>query len=235
MGNAVLMKGTTYGFQITMEEGADFSEICDEIVEKFRASAKFFGNAKMALSFEGKQLSMDETRELLDLISQNSNCEIACIIEHNSETEELHRLALETHYEEAYEEMAASDLSTGQFYKGNLRSGQSLDLETSIIIIGDVNQGASVTSKGNIIVLGSLFGTVHAGAGGNGNAFVVALEMDPVQIRIDETIARAPDKTGKKLWKREKENTEPKIAFRNGDGIFIEPLSSKAVLNDIQI
>ena len=98
-----------------------------------------------------------------------------------------------------------------------------------------MNQGATVTSKGNIIVLGSLFGSVYAGAGGNENAFVMALDLDPVQIRIADTIARAPDKVGKMLWKREKEQTkEPKIAFRSGDNIFIEPVS-RTVLNDIKL
>ena len=127
------------------------------------------------------------------------------------------------------------DRSNGQFYKGNLRSGQVLETETSIIIVGDVNQGATVTSKGNIIVLGSLFGNVYAGAGGNENAFVLALELDPVQIRIADTIARAPDKVGKALWKREKEKTkEPKIAFRSEGNIFIEPVS-RTVLNDIKL
>ena len=92
-----------------------------------------------------------------------------------------------------------------------------------------------IASKGNIIVLGALLGSVYAGAGGNENAFVMALELDPVQIRIADTIARAPDKVGKALWKREKEQAkEPKIAFRSGDNIFIEPVS-RTVLNDIKL
>ncbi|MDD5899448.1 MAG: septum site-determining protein MinC [Lachnospiraceae bacterium] len=228
MSNAVVIKGTTYGFSVYIDEQADFATIAEELKEKFKESAKFFGNAKMALSFEGRSLSDEEQRELLDVIAENSDVHIVCIIEKNSETEELHRRSLE-------ERLAALDSSNGQFYKGNLRSGQVLETETSIIIIGDVNQGATVTSKGNIIVLGSLLGNVYAGAGGNTNAFVLALELDPVQIRIADTIARAPDKVGKMLWKREKEKTkEPKIAFRSGDNIYIEPVS-RTVLNDIKL
>ena len=67
-------------------------------------------------------------------------------------------------------------------------------METSIIIIGDVKAGAKVVSKGNVIILGSLKGNVYAGSSGNTNAFVVALDMDPVQIRIADTIARSSDK-----------------------------------------
>ncbi len=228
MSNAVVIKGTTYGFSVYIDEQAEFSAICEELAEKFKESSKFFGAAKMALSFHGKQLTEKEERTLLDIIAESSDVHIVCVIEHNTETEELHRRSLE-------EKLQALDETTGQFYKGNLRSGQVLETETSIIIIGDVNQGATVTSKGNIIVLGSLFGTVYAGAGGNGDAFVLALELDPVQIRIADTIARAPDKVGKALWKREKEKIkEPKIAFRSGENIFIEPVS-RTVLNDIKL
>lgn len=228
MSSAVMIKGTTYGFSISIEEQADFSAVCDELAEKFKESAKFFGAAKMAVSFSGKQLTEKEERRLLDIIAENSEVHIVCVIEHNTETEEMHRRSLE-------DRLQALDETTGQFYKGNLRSGQVLETETSIIIIGDVNQGATVTSKGNIIVLGSLLGNVYAGAGGNSDAFVLALELDPVQIRIADTIARAPDKVGKMPWKREKEKVkEPKIAFRSGENIFIEPVS-RTVLNDIKL
>lgn len=233
MNNAVVIKGTTYGFSVYMDEQADFATISELVKEKFKESAKFFGNAKMAISFEGKQLTDEEQRTLLDIIAANSEVNIVCVIEKNGETEELHRHALEERVQEQH--LMELDSSNGQFYKGNLRSGQVLETETSIIIVGDVNQGATVTSKGNIIVLGSLLGNVYAGAGGNENAFVLALELDPVQIRIADTIARAPDKVGKALWKREKEKVkEPKIAFRSEGNIFIEPVS-RTVLNDIKL
>lgn len=233
MNNAVVIKGTTYGFSVYMDEQADFATISELVKEKFKESAKFFGNAKMAISFEGKQLTDEEQRTLLDIIAANSEVNIVCVIEKNGETEELHKRSVEERMQE--QRLMELDRSNGQFYKGNLRSGQVLETETSIIIVGDVNQGATVTSKGNIIVLGSLFGNVYAGAGGNENAFVLALELDPVQIRIADTIARAPDKVGKALWKREKEKTkEPKIAFRSEGNIFIEPVS-RTVLNDIKL
>jgi len=233
MSNAVVIKGTTYGFSVYVDEQADFATVCEQVKEKFKESAKFFGAAKMAISFEGKHLTDEEQRVLLDLISENSDVQIVCVIEKNGETEELHRRSLEERMQEQH--LQELDSSNGQFYKGNLRSGQVLETETSIIIVGDVNQGATVTSKGNIIVLGALLGNVYAGAGGNENAFVLALELDPVQIRIADTIARAPDKVGKALWKREKEKTkEPKIAFRSEGNIFIEPVS-RTVLNDIKL
>ena len=104
-------------------------------------------------------------------------------------------------------------------------------METSIIILGDVNAGAKVVSKGNVIILGSLKGNVFAGSAGNVDAFVIALDMKPVQIRIADTIARSPDE--KKIG-RSKKTRETKIAFWENGNIYIEPLD-KDVMNDIRL
>lgn len=114
------------------------------------------------------------------------------------------------------------------FYKGTLRSGQSLESDGSIVILGDVNPGASVVSSGNIIVIGRLKGMVHAGATGNINAFVLALSMNPMQIRIADAIARSADKPKRKM------DDEAKIAFVDNGNIYIEPVK-KSVLNDIHL
>ena len=58
------------------------------------------------------------------------------------------------------------------------------------MVLGDVNPGGKVVAKGSVIVLGSLKGNIFAGVDGNENAFVVALEMNPMQIKIADVIAR---------------------------------------------
>jgi len=103
-----------------------------------------------------------------------------------------------------------------------------LEFDNSVVIIGDVNPGASVSSKGNIVVLGALRGTVFAGSAGNEKAFVMALDMSPVQIRIADTIARSPDDQEKSTAK------EPKIAFLELDNIYIEPITRK-ILSEREI
>ncbi|NJO83480.1 MAG: septum site-determining protein MinC, partial [Blastochloris sp.] len=45
---------------------------------------------------------------------------------------------------------------------------------------------------GNVIVWGRLRGTVHAGALGDRNAVICALELAPTQLRIADLIARSP-------------------------------------------
>lgn len=221
MNNSVIIKGNKYGIVVVLNPEENFDELKKLIAEKFRESSKFFENAKMAISFEGRKLSNEEQKVILDIIEENSDMQIVCVIENDTETEETFRKTLE-------QRLMELSNNTGQFYKGILRSGASLEFETSVIIIGDVNHGARVVSKGNIIVLGSLKGTAFAGATGNTNAFVVALDMNPTQIRIADTIARSPDKPVKDEVK------EAKIAFLEEGNIYIEPLN-KSVLNDISL
>lgn len=221
MNNSVIIKGNKYGIIVVLSPDEPFDELKLLIAEKFRESSKFFENAKMAISFEGRKLTNEEQREILDIIADNADMHIVCVMDNDDEIQEKFQKTLE-------QRLLELSSNTGQFYKGILRSGASLEFETSVIIIGDVNHGARVVSKGNIIVLGSLKGTAFAGATGNTNSFVVALDMNPTQIRIADSIARAPDKPVKNEVK------EAKIAFLEEGNIYIEPLN-KNVLQDISL
>ncbi len=221
MNNSVIIKGNKYGIIVVLSPDVPFDELKQQVAEKFKESSKFFENAKMAISFEGRKLTTENQKEILDIIYQNSDMHIVCVMENDPQTEELFKKTLE-------QRLLELSNNTGQFYKGILRSGASLEFETSVVIIGDVNHGASIVSKGNIVVLGALKGNAFAGATGNTNAFVVALDMNPTQIRIADTIARSPDKPVRDELK------EPKIAFLEEGNIYIEPLN-KNILHDIRL
>lgn len=261
MENNVTIKGTTFGFTISLAPEAAFDEIARELADKFKASAKFFGNASMAVAFEGRKLSSEEEQYLIRQMEGNSDVRIVCILEHNSETEEFYRKNLvdmgmfaksekrapevakpqRNNYEKeavSAEPEGYSESQFGMFYKGSLRSGQSLSSPSGLIILGDVNEGATVTAGGNIIVIGSVYGTVYAGANNNPNAFIIGFDMKPVQIRIDNMIGCAPDeeKSNRMPWKRKDKDKdkefEPKIAHLTENGVYIEPIN-KSVLNNI--
>lgn len=224
MKDTVVMKGTKSGIILVLKPEADYEELKAQVAEKFKAASNFLGQAEKALAFQGKELTDEQKMELVSIIQANCKLSIVCLIENDETQEKLFKQALEKNRVMA----PPQDASTGQFFKGNLRSGQVLDVETSIIIIGDVKAGAKVVSRGNVIILGSLKGNVYAGSSGNENAFVVALDMDPMQIRIADTIARSPDKRVKSRKK------ETKIAFLEEGNIYIEPLD-RDVISDIKL
>lgn len=90
------------------------------------------------------------------------------------------------------------------YLKQTLRSGQTVSHKGDLVIIGDVNPGAEIMAEGDITVWGSLRGIAHAGIGGNTEAEIRALNLQPIQIRIAHAIARAPDR--------------PRITYASGTG-----------------
>ena len=86
------------------------------------------------------------------------------------------------------------------------------------MIIGDVNPGSYVTASGNIIVMGTLSGIVHAGAGGDDGAFVIALKLKPQQLRIARWITRSPDESDAPEY--------PEKAYVRNNQILIEQIRS---------
>ena len=149
----------------------------------------------MALTFEGRSLTPEEINAIVNTICDNSEINISCVIDTDKARETFFRQALE---EKAEEEERQKPDEGGQFYKGTLRSGQILEAEGNIILLGDVNPGARVVAGGNIIVLGALRGTAIAGLGSRKHAIVVALEMDPIQIRIGDVAVRQTKKGTRK-------------------------------------
>lgn len=225
--NSVVIKGNRNGITVVLDENMEYAQLKLQIAEKFEASSKFFGNANMALAFEGRKLSPAQQLEVMDIIMSSSDLNVVCIVDDDSTQDEKFQKAIEASKKE---EPPASD--SGQFYKGTLRSGQVLEAEGSIIVLGDVNPGGRIIAAGNVIVLGSLRGNVVAGVNGNENCFVVALEMNPMQIKIGEVIARCSDSAPKK--KSKVKGVEPKIAYVEEGNIYIEDLEQE-VLEDIRI
>jgi len=75
------------------------------------------------------------------------------------------------------------------YHRGTLRGGQAMHNLGNLVVIGDVNPGAELVASGDIVVFGALRGVAHAGAQGDRSARVIALELEPTQLRIATVIA----------------------------------------------
>lgn len=214
---AVMLKGNKAGIRIVLDDKLSFEELLAEVVKKFQSNAEFLGNNQVAIAFDGRELSEQEEAILLHAIQENSKLQIVCVIDEDAEREALFEKSLQ-------ERLMSLNSHSGQFFKGNLRSGQVMEFETSIVILGDVNVGAQVVSTGNVIVLGNLYGTVYAGASGKEDAFIVATRMNPIQIRISDVIARAADEKGKV-------SKIPQIAYLRDGAIYMDDLSRTSLAN----
>ena len=100
-------------------------------------------------------------------------------------------------------------------HSGTVRSGDRISSNGNLCIIGDVNPGAIVSAKKNIYVWGKLLGIAFAGKGGDKNASISALYINPLQLRIANLIAIGP--------KDKPKNHYPEIALVEKQTINIKP------------
>ncbi len=221
MNTSVVIKGSKNGLIVVLDPQVEFNALKEDFAKKFADSAGFLGSCKTAVRFEGRKLTQEEEIALVNLISENSSLEVVCILDEDP-------LRNQGFVQAVNKSLMDQSGTTAVFHKGNLRSGQVLETETSVVYLGDINPGATITSNGNIVILGALKGNAFAGASGNRDAFVFALDMAPMQIRIADMIARSPDGPDRSQQK------ESKIAFLEDDNIYIESVT-KSVLNDIRV
>ena len=100
-------------------------------------------------------------------------------------------------------------------YNGTVRSGDRISSNGNLCIVGDVNPGAIISANKNIYVWGKLLGIAFAGRGGNNNAFISSLYLNPLQLRIADVIAIGP--------KDKPKNSYPEIAVIDNQTIIIKP------------
>ncbi|WP_051227068.1 septum site-determining protein MinC [Butyrivibrio sp. MC2013] len=224
MAQPVSIKGTKNGIILVLDKDIPYEELRRDIASKFAEAASFLGKNKMGLMVRGRRLNDAEQEDLLEIIKGNSDLDIVCILDedhpldnafvkavrstpHHVETvqpqalrpteltpEEKNKLLSEAYtdaYEAAFQQLGDAN---ARIHVGNLRSGQEIVSEHSLVIFGDVNPGGSVISAGSIFVFGALHGTAFAGATGDANAFVMAMDFNPLQVRISDAIAVSDDK-----------------------------------------
>lgn len=212
MSELVTIKSSPSGIELRLNAKLPFPDLLKAVEEKFRQSADFFKNAKMAVSFSGRTLSISEEEQLIQVITQTTNLEIICIIDHDERKELIYKRAVA-------QCLSEREKSDGQFYRGRLKRRQLLESESSIVILGDVEFGAKVVAKGNIIILGTLYGSVHAGAAGDRNAFIIALSMQPQRLVIGDIEAKR-----QLIYQDSLSINGPQIAVVDGKRIYLDPL-----------
>lgn len=251
MADRVTLKGVKSGIVLKLPESGEFEALLPAVEDKFKNTAEFFGNKHLILAIEGRTLTEYEAAQILKLLAENTKVKCEGVILENNEAEtrfqemlgpdpghEKELEALKKEREQMIETIenlqAAVDPRNCRVIMGNLRSGSNVESQGSVMVIGDVKPGASVTAGGCIFVLGALQGNVDAGAYGDPDAFIFAMEMDPIQVRISDAMAIAADNTPKQkkgLFAR-REAAPPEVALIADGHIVITPLDSDLVRNN---
>ncbi len=117
-------------------------------------------------------------------------------------------------------EEAVSALAEPLYLQSTVRSGVEIRHPGTIIIFGDLNPGGKLIAAGDILVWGRLRGIAHAGAQGNAQCRITALQMEFTQLRIADAVARAPKLRPRRLT--------PELAFMTTEGIRLAKTSEFA-------
>lgn len=226
MKNTVIIKSFPNGIVLHLDSEIPFEVLLTDIEDKFKQSSGFFKDAKMALSIKGRKLSEAEEMQVLNIISENTQLTILCIVGEDDETNQHFIKALK----QADFSGESENGSEGQFYRGTLKNGQVLETDSSIVILGDVYPGSAVISTKDIIILGGLFGEAYAGGCGNPGHYVVALEMAPEKLKIGDFKYIAKEKA---KWSI-KPKVLPKIAYVKDQKVVMDSIT-KELLSELPI
>lgn len=215
-----------------LDENADYDAVLTELAQVMHDQPRAFRGSSLIVDIGGRNLTTDEILELEELVNRQLGTRVLQLV--NNEAEEILTEQGDSGRPEAdppkpqpsRQEISTSprskeddSLVRAYVLRRTVRSGQSITYDGSIVILGDVNPGAEVIAGGDVVVIGALRGLVHAGARGRLTACVVALRMDPVQIRIAHLIGRAPD-GGSNTY-------EPEVAYVRNGQIVVESLASR--------
>lgn len=100
LDNSVIIKGSKSGITVFLDNEMPFEELLESVSDKFKNASKFFNNANMAISFDGRNLSAEEEKKILNIISDVSDLNIVCVLDENND--------MKTVYEEAVKKAIAS-------------------------------------------------------------------------------------------------------------------------------
>jgi len=243
---AAILRGTARGLEIVIEAKRSIASIASEVLERLDEAPAFFKGSDVRVRVvdgplpTGCLARLDEIAEMFEL--RIVEVTASAVPEPNLATGSAPQAIEEPPAEPVVVELEVVApepapvvvapppaivpppiVTPGtRVFVGPVRSGVILDHVGHLFVFGDVNPGAEVRATGNIIVLGRLRGTAHAGIGQD-VGFILALRLEPQQLRIGRQVARASDS--------DKPASEPELAYGTGGGIIVERYAGKLPRN----
>jgi len=219
MGNNVIFKGSNGKLIIILNPVIPFQELKEHLVEKLKKSKQLLMGYEAIIEFKGRELKEEEELELLNIVDEEVDINILFV----TDGEELVSKEIEK---------AVNIVNEGvtKFHVGTLRSGEILEYPGNLVVLGDINPGSIVKAEGNIVVIGTLNGVAHAGIKGNNEAFIVASNMNPFQLKIDEVLFK---NYSSNILFRSKQIIRNKnnIAYLRNNILIIDKLTRKSMKN----
>lgn len=221
MKSNVMIKSFSNGLKVFLDKDADLETLVKEISTKFIESRGFFKGSRIAITFEGRVLSSEEEKLLIETMETAGDMTVLYVLGTDTETNESVARVVSRSMNE---ENAGNGF--GKLYTGSLKKGERLESESGIVVLGDVEPGAVLMSKGSILVLGGIYGTCVCEADeSESKHFIAASNLSPERIRIGKYHLTVKEKP--KWVIRPK--MQSKICFCENEELIMAPISSESL------
>lgn len=198
----IQIKGIRDGLLVSLGT-ADWQDLRAALLERIEQQPAFFQGANLALDVGNRIMELADLVSVRDFLSERG-IKLWAVVGSSSVTENAAQLlGLATRLYKPQPQVDSIPVAKGiedetaLWVNKTLRSGTRIEFAGHVIVFGDVNPGAEIIAGGNVVIWGRLRGFVHAGAQGNKEAMICALEMSPTQLRLADEIALSPERHGK--------------------------------------
>lgn len=202
----LVFKGLKQGLTLIIPEEGPFSYWLEVLITQLKETKEFFHGASIIVELGNRKVSSTDQSQLRRVLEVHG----ISIRSINPETPKGQKNSISSFSSKKKKVWTAETI----LISGTVRNGQRIEFAGNIVVKGDVNPGAEIVATGDIMVFGKMRGIAHAGAGGNDDSEVLALNLQPVQIRIGAHLSRAPEEV--------KERSGPEVARIRGNEIVVE-------------
>lgn len=207
--NTVAIKGSKDGLLISLSPTEEWNVILGDLATRIDQQTSFFTGARVTVEMGERPVpkaEMSSIKALLErrginlwAISSDSRTTLDSAIALDLRTSNAQYVPSRVEDNGATSAPAVEEDSTnGVMIRRTVRSGRRVYSQGHVVVFGDVNAGAEIIAGGDVIVWGRLRGNVHAGANGDENAVICALDMIPTQLRIAGHITTSPEEKRRK-------------------------------------
>lgn len=221
MSAPIAIKGNKDGLRLMLAEDVPWDDVLAALRSQLERGTEFFHGAELTVDTGDRALEDAALAALLEVLREHG-LQPATLATNSREGRNAARtVGLQTRPAPRQPVAAPprdTDPEAALLVMRTLRSGQVLRHHSHVTIVGDVNPGAEVIAAGSVLVWGRLRGTVHAGALGDTNAIVGALELMPGLLRIADLMSRTPDQPP----------DGPETARVKDEQIIVEPWEGRA-------
>ena len=215
----VAIKGVNDGLLVSLSPTEEWLIVTGDLAARIDAKSSFYAGAYVTVDVGERPVSKHDLGGLKALLERRGLVLTVVVSDSPTTIEAANALDLRTgaSSDEPNEALPISPEETGimgVMVRRTLRSGRTVHSQGHVVVYGDVNPGAEIVAVGDVIIWGTLRGTVHAGADGDEDAVVCALDMTPTQLRIAGHITTSPQD--------KRQNPLPEVAFIQDNQIIVK-------------